>query len=297
MCMKKIVSFVLVLSMIWVMSIPVSAAETVYENDNSVETVSVYMDASDKIDFADRMDALYEEAVSNGEIRTGSRQQIDSLMEQATFVTGSEREAVRQELSEYGVYMYDSPELIQPYSSDSGDVSVSAPIIFYESWEKTWTVTCGGHWNNNNWRDIGLTDNIGDADAFGVGYTNTFNTYRSSVVRQSAYITDSQNIKQRKTDNRSDGDGSQGFGFRLQDYVYGVSNYIGYKWYGSCTYDEAFGTYNGVATAYYIHTYGSAEIQNIQFGVSGKTAGLEVSISAENKSFIAHSTDKTFGVY
>lgn len=35
--------------------------------------------------------------------------------------------------------------------SSSSDVTVSTPTIYYNAYNKTWTVTCGGYWKNMNW--------------------------------------------------------------------------------------------------------------------------------------------------
>lgn len=266
---------------------------------NSSDLPSVEMDENQKISFAEAMDKKYQQLLHNQESKLGSRSQLDMLMEQATFARGSEKENLKRELSKYGVYMYDGADEIETRSG-SGDVALTAPTIFYEAWEKTWTVTCGGNWKNENWVEQILIGNTGGEDAFGVGYTNTSNSYKSSVVRTSAYITDEYGDKMVSTSNRSDGDGSKGFGFRLQDYMYNKntdSRYVGYKWYGSCTYDSNFGTYSGVATAYYIHTYDKANISSISFGLNGKTGGLGIEISSNENSFTAFSADKTFGTY
>lgn len=296
--MKKVISIVLTLVLLLSMSVSAVAAENSF--DSEVDTVSIYLNSTEKMSFANKMDAIYADALSNGEIKSGTREELDTLMEKATFATTEvEKENIRQELAQYGVYMYDSPVIAQPRSG-TGDVTMATPIVFYESWEKTWTVTCGGNWKNTNWAEQILVGDVGGDEAFGVGYTNSSNTYKSSVVRASAYITDSANNKMVSTSNRSDGDGSKGFGFRLQDYIYNTSTtseYVGYKWYGTCTYDADFGTYNGVATAYYVHTYSKAEISGVSFGIEGKTAGVSVDISSKSYSFTAYSNDKTFGVY
>lgn len=298
--MKKIISFITSIALISSMTLSAAATESTSFCDE-VDAVSVNMEASDKMNFANQMDRIYEESLANGEIKNGSRTEIDSLMEQATFATtDSEIGTIKQNLAQYGIYMYDSGNN-NKMRSGSGDVTLTAPKIFYESWEKTWTVTCGGNWKTTNWNEALLPGDVGGDDAFGVGYTNTSNAYQSSVVRASAYISDGFDDQRVSTSNRSDGDGSKGFGFRLQDYIYlsdpFTNVYVGYKWYGSCTYDAAFGSYNGVATAYYVHTYNSAEVSGVSFGLEGKTAGISVEVSSSANSFTAYSNDKTFGVY
>lgn len=179
-------------------------------------------------------------------------------------------------------------------ATDSGDVALDTPTIYYESWSKNWSVTCGGHWKNNEYGDS--VGNVGGADGFGVGYTNSSNKYSSKVMSASAYMTDVNSNYRASTSNRSDGDGSKGFGFRIQDH-WKSGYYVGHKWSGLCTYDRWFGNYNGVATAYYIHTYDSASLESVSFGFDGKTAGISADITNSVKSFTAFSADKSFGVY
>mgnify|MGYP006973104394 CR=1 FL=1 len=104
------------------------------------------------------------------------------------------------------------------------------------------------------------------------------------------------------TNNRSDGDGSIGFRFRLQDKVshlpvLGNYLYVGCKWSGSCTYDAKFSTYSGVATAYYTHTYSTATIDNVKFGIDGKSGGVDVVVSNKEVSFTAYSNDTPLRAY
>lgn len=103
------------------------------------------------------------------------------------------------------------------------------------------------------------------------------------------------------TYNRSDGDGSKGFGFRMRDKVITPSLstvlYVGYQWYGSCTYDANFSSFEGAATAYYIHTYSTANIDGIEFGLDGKTAGVQFDISEEELSMTAYSSDTPMNHY
>lgn len=295
---KKCVSILWAIVLCVVMSCPVYAAGQPIADG---EAMSVVLDASDKITFAKQKKEEYETAVSNGEVKESNIEEIEELLRQAIFATGSEKEHINQQLEAYGVYEYGRSVLAQTRSG-SGDVTISTPNVYYEAWEDTWTVTCGGTWKNDNclYDDL-FIGNVGGADGFGVGFTNTGGTYKSSVVRSSAYITDKDESKYVSTSYRSDGDGSKGFGFRLQDYVYGTNitgfGYVGYKWYGSCTYDSDFGVYNGIATAYYIHTWSSAQLTGVSFGAAGKTAGIEATIEASSNSFTGYSSDKTFGVY
>lgn len=299
--MKKILSLFLSLMLLVVMVIPVSAAET---SAPVLDSASIYMDANSKTTFAKQMDAKFATDLQNGSVKKGTVEEIEDLMRQSTFATGLEKERINQKLENFGVYEY-NPDLspsttIVPYSG-SNDVTLTRPTIFYESWENTWTVTCGGNWKNDNWDEQILLGNIGGYDGFGVGYTNTTKPYQSSVIRSSGYIANEDFSASVSTSNRSDGDGSKGFGFRLQDYTRynndATLGYVGYQWYGSSTYDSWFGSYSGIATGYYIHTWKSTSLTSVKFGVSGKTAGIDATLNSSSNSFTAYSSDKTFGVY
>lgn len=268
---------------------------------------------TDKMVFAAEMGKKYEAASSKGEIVQSDIASRDELMMQYMFASEEEREEISELLEQRGVYVYSvgenaasvtneepsvSPTSIWYPTSGSGDVEMQAPIIYYEAWEDSWTVTCGGQWKNDNWRPYlpGTTGNLGDVDAFGVGYTNTQTPYRSYVIRASASLMDQNNENRVTTTNRSDGDGSKGFGFRLQDKVlcplFNDVLYVGYKWYGSCTYDAKFSTYSGVATAYYTHTYTATE-----FDIVRKNAGIGITVANKTMSFTALSTDTPLPAY
>lgn len=267
---------------------------------------SVYIDSNDKKEFAAQMDNLYLLKTQKDEIKLSSTKNIENLMLKAAWSDDDEKELIYQQLSNYGCYVMsledsniDTNTTKMMASSGTNDVTISTPTIYYNAYNKTWTVTCGGQWNTTAWNKL-LPGDVGGQDGFGVGYTNTSSSYNSSVISCSAYITDRNRYV--STSYRSDGDGSKGFGFRLQDYIYtsdfGYTNhYVGAIWCGLCNYDSYFSTYSGVATAYYIHTYSSASLSGVQFGVSGKTAGIEASISSKSDSFTGFSSDKRFGVY
>lgn len=99
----------------------------------------------------------------------------------------------------------------------TGDVSIYAPEVYYQASNQTWVVSCGGKWKNGNAlpKLSFFVETIGGPDAFGVGYTSVKSEYNSSVVKTYAYIEDNTGSQKESTENRSDGDGSLGFGFRL----------------------------------------------------------------------------------
>lgn len=218
-------------------------------------STSIWLDAKEKTSFAEEMDKVYEKALADGLIKSGNQEVIDLLMERATFAKDeAQQEEIRQKLAQYGTYIYEAKEVSWPPCNTSDDVTLYTPLVFYQAWEKTWTLTCAGNWNHTSWRKRVFIGEVGDDDAFGVNYSDSTQAYRTYVVRTSAYLADEDMEKKVTTYNRSDGDGSKGFSFQLQDYTYFVpfkTGYVGYKWYGSCTYDSEFGSYDGVVTAYY----------------------------------------------
>lgn len=294
-------------------TIPLSASNTISFTENSVGP-SIQLDVADKIQFAQNMISVYDNAKENNEVLEPSIEKIDEILLRIPLADEAEKELLNTELAMYGVYEYISPYEIETLSTyavapDNGDVDLSLPLIYYQAWEDTWTITFGGTWNSDDWDSnsgycgpLIPTRNVGDADAFGVGFTNTNGNYHSSVIRSSAYLTDISGTMQNDTDVRTDGNGANGFGFRLQDYKKYIDetfevDYIGYSWSGLCTYDTNFQLYSGIATSYYIHTYDSCVINSLSFGVNGNLAGITVNLSNASKSFMAYSNDKPFGVY
>ncbi len=272
-----------------------SQGDTLQQNTAAVST-----NAADKIVFAKKMDEAFKKASEEGRIKAASMEEKHALMAAATFAeTDREKEEIGQELAEYGIYILNATATSQTRSY-SGDVSLAAPTIFYEAIDHTWTVTCGGNWLNNNWHEQYFNGDVGGMDAFGVGFTNTSNNFTSYVVSAYAQMTDSSNREIKSTSNRDYGDSASGFGFQIQDEIYNFKayrEYIGYRWYGSCTYNYNFASYSGIATAYYIHTYSSTHIQSISFGQEGKTAGISVTLSSYDNYFQAYSNDTPFGGY
>lgn len=248
-----------------------------------------------KAAFAENMEILYNRSLAEGNILPLDQAEVDRLMEEAVYAQGDELDEIRESLAAYGVYMYNTPASdVAVASSDNSDVYMSAPTLYFTAQEYTWTVTCGGNWRNDNWDSTSSVGNIGNKDGFGVGYTNCTGAYNSSVVRSYASIKDQNNSNAKVTSNRSTGDGSKGFGFELQDSAIAGGSprlYVGYRWYGSCTYSAGFTSMGGIATAYYIHTYSTAEIQSVTFGVTGNEAGVQTEIRNVAYSFTAYSSD------
>ena len=322
--MKIKVCSLIIAIIIILCALPISASATA-SNVSIEKTLSNQVVA--KTTFAQEMDAKIASRIENGDIKNFDENEVNHLKEQYTFATSKEEKAFySSELEKFGIYIFNEyidddsngfsdVTLISPYddsnasinsligsfpTSSSSDVTVTIPTVFYDSVVKEWTVTCGGQWKNNNYKPyFGIGKYIGDSDAFGVGYTHIQSSYSTCVKSAYAYIADQNGGNRITTTNRSDGDGANGFGFRLPDQLKTNPDesvmYIGYKWYGSCTYDTYFSYYGCLITGYYIHTYSNAEIDTISFGISDNIAGVNASISNSSKSFSAYSSDLKWG--
>lgn len=295
---KSLASCLLAFTLMVISHVPAHAAT---DTTAASYSPSVYLNATSKLAFADEMDAVFVSAKQSGEIESAPASEIEALLLRIPLATEEEKEAINAELETYGVYEYDTPIIISKASTpglDAGNVKMSVPTIYYQAWNNSWSVTCGGNWTNDEWRTQISSGSVGGLDGFGVYFSNSSLTYKSSVLSASAFITDEDEEYSRSTSNRSDGpsDGAYGFGFQLQDYILNnptTPQYIGYKWSGICTYDNWFGNYNGVATGYYLHTYNKTELSSVSLGKSGFSA----SFSGGSDFFKAFSNDKTFGVY
>lgn len=302
--MKKMLCVLFAVLFLFATTVSVSAIEP---SDDSVPNGSVFVTATEKQAFAREMDALHAQAVASGEAKTGTTEEIRQLMIDAAFASGAELASIERELALYGVYIMYSDDSsttpsVQPYST-SADVILTTPQIMYNSANQTWSVTCGGYWRSGQYfidYNTSTPYDVGGPDAFGIGYTSITGTYNSSVVSAYGQISSPSGENVSATYYRSDGDGSLGFGFRLQDCLKMRTTivdweYVGYRWYGMCTYDANFANYGGVATAYYIHTWESTRITSLGFGISGESAGIEVGYSYQDNSFEAYSSDLRFG--
>ena len=298
--MKKLLSFCLVCALTLSVS---SHASAIAPTDSSKlpASPSVYLDANEKIAFAASIDQQVSRIKDEIKPLTASRDEtVEYLLLEVPLATGDDRAQLISELESYGIYEFEGNVIESAVPmSDSGEVDLTTPQVFYDSLTKEWTVTGGGSWKSREWvSERPVQGNVGGSDAFGVGYTYTNGDYNTLVVSASAALRTEDKQKYKLTDYRSDGDGSKGFGFRLQDEVIwnnGAYDYLGAKWSGSCTYDAKFISYSGIATGYYIHTYNRAVIDNISFGFDGKHAGIDFSISFPSESFDAFSSDKRFG--
>ncbi len=262
---------------------------------------SVYLSAEEKTEFQISKDKEYKKQLKHGLVKQSDKDYIEALMLEANSFY-SDKSVIYSELEEYGCYVINPSDDEIVTFSDASDIYLSTPTIYYNAYNMTWTVTCGGNWTNNRWSyDNPFLGSVGGQDGFGVGFTQVSGNNTGAVVSASAYLYDGISTYS-STSYRSDGDGSKGFGFRLQDYTRleqstMLTRYVGHTFSGLCNYDRYFGSMSGIATAYYIHTWSSATISSVSFGIEGKTAGINATISGSSNSFIAYSADRRFGVY
>lgn len=305
---RKMISLLLVLALV-VGICPAAFAGEATQNDGAMpEAPAVYMNAMDKVQFAAEKDRLAAQNGLSRHSQAENKQEISDLILRAAAAIGDEQEALDQELEALGVYRYPAEEIgtIAPLS-DSSSVIVNAPRIYYTPAEQSWTVATGGKWRNDNWsQEMTWGEiNIGGADGFGVGYSNTSGNYTTRVLYNTGMLTNGKEVPEYKyslTSNRSDGDGKVGFGFQLQDTVYKASlteyEYVGATWSGYCAYDTNFAYYDGIATSYYVHTWNKATLTSVSFQVGGSSAGgsgsIGFTITNVEKSFKAFSSDTRF---
>ncbi|WP_186333792.1 hypothetical protein [Paenibacillus xylanexedens] len=232
-----------------------------------------------------------------------------------------DEEEITDVMESLGVYKLEIPkeyndEFLGALAIDNSNITMTKPNIYYDSNSKEWVVVGGGYWKNDNWIEhnplvwpgigrVGETYNVGGVEGFGVGYTSMGDTYKSKINSVYGYISDG-NGNEVTTSNRSDGDGSKGFGFQIQDKIRvkktwpGITptteyfSYIGKHFAGLARYSSDFSSSTGVATTYYVHTWNSTSIDSVKFGVSSKTAGVDVSYKNAGSSFPAFSNDVRF---
>ena len=238
------------------------------EGTSAAVSEGVYLDARAKTAFMEEKNAQMGEDFS---LSPEEREEAQQLMAAATLAkTEEEATACLQQLASYGVFAF-AGEPVTPsenQASSGADVTLAVPMVFYSVHYHEWTVTCGGRWNGDSWTEgVGLfSADVGEPDGFGVEFTDVGEDYDSYVRSTVAYLTDALGERETRTTNRADGNGKYGFAFQLQDRIYQTTvdglrknQYIGYAWYGACTYDSHFAGCSGTAIGYYVHTYGAIE--------------------------------------
>lgn len=277
---------------------------TAIESDVNNTGASLYMSSKTKLEFAAEKDALYAQKLNTYSFESTEERinYIDSLRQEVAFSEGSEREELLSELETLGVFLYENEkENTGPSSrTDSGDITLKTPLLYYNAWEKSWTIDASGYWKNDDWRnDIpsGVTDTaVGGADVFGIAYYNVSGTYDTYVLRCSGGLNNGESgdmFQNSTTTSRMNLDASTNVSFALQDYVW-ENTYIGKKFLASCTYSYNFAKYSGIASGYYVHTWNTAYVSSLGFNAGLDSIGFEISIVNEPYSFVAYSSDKVF---
>lgn len=187
---KKTLSLLMLLLFMSTSIIPASASYAVTSN-NEIAGISIPLDSQHMEEFAHNMTAIYESAKGNSILLESPSERINELLLRIPLADAEEKELINTELETYGVYEYtvfNSDNAASPcsISPDNGDVTLSTPSIYYQTWESSWTITCGGTWNNDSWKvgsgNTGIlnpTNEVGGNDAFGVGFTNTSGAYEN----------------------------------------------------------------------------------------------------------------------
>lgn len=286
------------------------------EEANSVDKDNVSDIVKAKRSLKQIADKEFSELQKKGKYKIDTGNETNRLLATLALNPSVDRDSIEKELKTYGVYVLENNtedgQMLMSVSNDNSDISMTPPFISYNSSNHTWTVIGGGYWKNRDWLKecpfivvpyVGKTITIGGKEGFGVGYTSISGTYNSSIISQYGMITDNEGHTV-ETTSRSDGDGSKGFGFQLQDYVRintpddgyidTECSYIGSHFAATATYSSNFVNLNGVATSYYIHTSDDAKITSVNFGISGKSAGVNATIENVGDSFPAYSTDTRF---
>ncbi len=276
------------------------------ENIQGLSTVStgpsVYMTANEKLQFAAEKEALVAKQLRTYSNNENRKNLVEELL--LKIAIEEDKDLINAQLESLGVYKFTGAKEIIGTKAGGG-IIINTPDIYYTTGDATWNVVCGGKWTDDSWMaHAAVGEDIGNPDGFGVGYTNISGQYKTRVVKTTGALNNAKTGTGYigfTTSNRSDGDGRYGFGFRMQDYVTdNVNNpeFIGKGWSGVCTYTSDFAYYNGIATAYYVHTWSRANISSVSFNVSGSPAGvvggINIQITNNQYSRKEYSADASF---
>lgn len=248
--------------------------------------------------------------LSEDQISKRSKEMEDLLNH--LYTSDTSKDEINKQLEEQGLVELEQPPVIQPFSAGN-DVSLNAPVIYFDKYTNNWYVTANGSWKNTNWFGditnvwagyVGETKNVGPTDAIGVTFFNTSGSYTTKVTSSSALITDGGSWTASYT-NPKWGTGVNGTAFEIQDKIKlnrvpllisaSDCSFLGKNFSVTITYDSKFSNYHGYARTLYTHTWSSTYIDSIKFGVSGKTFGADVVIKNGTNSFtIFNGADTVF---
>ena len=293
--MRRLFAFVMTLVLLSFPVIRVFAYSQV--EDDSALMVGTYTNAENKSAFAEKARAEYAQALFNNEALEYDEERVRLLLEAASFANINEQDAIHAELAQYGVYYYSEVQHSPATASDSSDVRLSAPNIYYVTTGQYWYVTFSGYWATDEWRNEieQGSANIGGRDAYGVYFRNTSGTFNSAITDSYLRISNVGGGNPRYTETLSSVgvNDEDGFYFELQDRI--VNNtYQGEEWYGWCIYDNNFGSYSGYAYAFYVHTYNDCVISSITLSASPSDASFDVVLVNEQFGFDVRSNSTRF---
>jgi hypothetical protein len=232
----------------------------------------------------------------------------------------SNRDLVKVEkedlLNKIGYYTFDDGQ--KPFESYSspGNVTLSGVSIYYNASADQWTLSGSGRWNDVKYWDSGIPliswptkgskYNVGDSeDAVGILLQDTYGEPNGvSVVGGGGSFTNGTDPV--STSNRwSNVSSSKGAVYRPRDrdYVYKVDTVLGIPtkaWYYynashfdvDVVYNGNFANYHGNAVFLYAHTWKSADLTSISFGIDG-TIGVGWS-NSNNRWDVISEIDRPF---
>lgn len=202
---------------------------------------AVYMNAIEKKEFQKQQDILFQTEKEHGNIQQVSVERIYDVIEKILFAA-DDGQSLLEVLETYGVYQFETRYSLVP-TIHKWDIKVLRPMIFYNANDNSWFVVCGGYNRDNNWKEQLIPGDVGDREEFGIIYSNAGGTYDSYVKDVTAFIADEKNYQKVETQNRSNGDGMNGFAFEMQ--------YVGDRWFAACNYGEGFENLDAEVIAYY----------------------------------------------
>ena len=221
--------------------------------------------------------------------------------------SGVAQDVIDKEMESLGVYRLDTPDNSITPKSTTTDVLMNQVNIYYDAYTTQWIVSGGGYWVNDSWiSDLssilwipGNVRNVGNRDSVGIAFYNTSGTYNTQVMSSVGVANNMEGDWDIRMNNPSHGDGMNGVAFEFQDQIrYDLNNhfsYLGKGFAASIAYSAGFSNYNGYARTFYVHTWNSAYISDIGFGVSGKQFGVDVNITNSQNSFkIFNNSDTVF---
>lgn len=211
-----------------------------------------------------------------------------------------DEDAALEQLEDWGLHKLDMEVVQDPATrSQPSNVTLNNAAIMYNGGTGQWWVGGGGYWNSDAawYADSNGTGNVGGYDGIGVKLYNTSGTYNTQVIESYAYISNGMGFSG-YVYNPSISDGRQGAFFEYQDETayhpdgYNSRCYMGRHFSCTIKYNSNFTNFNGYARTAYAHTWSSADISSIGFGLSS-SPNFSISFSSSSDKFTCYSTGET----